>query len=198
MSLWDSFRSTLGVGIKKISGGSPYLSEEERQKEQQLTETIRSTIDGLNKEIDSSLQGRLAKAATKSTADFLLKYVAKPFNEKVYSPLMRTVSTGALLSDLDSPLYKKGQFEEGFQFKDIKLAYERSKKVSAFQALTKSDLVPIINPLSQVFLSKASSGKIDLETVNLWNDQSIKQNFVDNAVSRIICCLTLFNKVDIL
>jgi hypothetical protein len=184
MSLWDSFRSTLGVGIKKISGGSPYLNEEERQKEQQLTETIRGAIDGLNKEIDSSLQGRAAKAATKSTADFLLKYVAKPFNEKIYSPLMRTVSTGALLSDFSSPLYKKGEFEEGFQFKDIKSAYERSKKVSAFQALTKSDLVPMINPLSQVFLSTASSGKIDLETVNLWNDQSIKQNFVDNAVGR--------------
>ena len=184
MSLWDSFRTTLGVGIKKVTGGSPYLNEEERQKEEQLTTTIRNTIGSLNKEIESTAGGRLAKAATKSSADFLLKYVAKPFNDKIYSPTMRTVSTAGLLTDVNSPLYQKGQFEEGFQFKDIKKAYERSEKVSAFQALTKSDLVPIINPLSQVFLSKASRGKIDLETVNLWNDQSIKQNFVDNAVGR--------------
>jgi len=184
MSLWDSFRSTLGVGIKKVTGGGSYLNEEEQKREEELTSTIRGALDGINRELESSAPGRLAKAATKSSADFLLKYVAKPFNDKVYSPIMRTVSTTALLTDSKSPLYQKGQFEEGFQFSDITAAYNRSKKVSAFQALTKSNMLPIINPLSQVVLSTASRGKIDLETVDLWNDESIKKNFVDNAVGR--------------
>jgi len=180
MSLWDSFRTTLGVGLKNITGGGSYLNEEEQKREEELTTTIRNALDGINKKLESNAPGRVAKAASKATADFLLKGAVQ-FNEKIYSPLMRTVSTGALLTDSKSPLYQKGQFEEGFQFSDIKAAYERSEKVSAAQALTKSDLIPLINPLSKLVLS---TGKIDLNTVNLWSDESIKQNFVDNAVGR--------------
>jgi hypothetical protein len=184
MAWWDSFTSaisTAGAVGKKLTGGGSYLNEDERKREEEFTSTVRGALDGINKELESNEVGRLGKAATKVTADFLLKYVAKPFNDKIYSPLMRTVSTGALLTDTSSPLYQKGQFEEGFQFSDIKAAYARSEKVSAFQALTKSDLVPLINPISKLVLS---SGKINLDTVNLWSDESIKQNFVDNAVGR--------------
>ena len=181
MSLWDSFRTTLGVGIKKVSGGGSYLSEEEQKKEEELTTTIRGALDKVNKEIDSNPVGKIGKAAAKATADQLLK-AAVQFNEKIYSPLIsRPISTLGLLTDTNSPLYKKGQFEEGFQFTDVKAAYNRSEKVSAMQALTKSDLLPLINPVSQLVLS---SGKINLDTVNLWNDESIKKNFVDNAVGR--------------
>lgn len=191
MSWWDSFTSsiqnpfpTLGAVGKKLTGGGAYLSEEEKAKEEDFTARVRNSLDVVNKGLELDPTYKARKAALKSTADFLLKYVAVPFNEKVYSPLMRTVSTAALLTDPNSPLYKKGQFEEGFQFSDIVAARERSAKVSAFQALTKSDLAPLINPLSQAFLSTASRGKIDLETVNLWDDESVKKNFVDNAVGR--------------
>ena len=181
MSLWDSFRSTLGVGIKKVTGGGSYLNEEEQKKEEELTSTIRSALDNVNKGIEQIPGNKIAKAATKSTADLLLK-AAVQFNNKIYSPLIsRPISTLGLVTDLDSPLYKKGQYEEGFQFSDISAAYNRSKKVSAMQALTKSSLIPLINPVSQLVLS---TGKIDLKTVDLWNDESIKQNFVDNAVGR--------------
>jgi hypothetical protein len=181
MSLWDSFRSTLGVGIKKVTGGGSYLNPEEQKKEEELTSTIRNALNDVNKSIESTAPGRVAKAATKSSADFLLK-AAIQFNNKIYSPLIsRPISTLGLVTDLDSPLYKKGQYEEGFQFSDITAAYNRSKKVSAMQALTKSSLIPLINPVSQLVLS---TGKIDLKTVDLWNDESIKQNFVDNAVGR--------------
>ena len=181
MSSWNSFLSTTGSVLKKLTGGGSYLSEDEQKREEAFTANVRNALDSVNKSIESTAPGRVAKAASKATADFLLKGAVQ-FNEKVYSPLIsRPISTLALLTDSKSPLYKKGQFEEGFQFEDIKRAYNRSEKVSAMQALTKSDLLPIINPLSQLVLS---SGKIDLNTVNLWNDESIKSNFVDNAVGR--------------
>ena len=85
-----------------------------------------------------------------------------------------SVSTAALLTDTTSPLYKKGQFEEGFQFSDSKSAWNRSAKVSTMQALTKSTLIPLVNPLSQAVLS---TGKINLDEVNLWSDESIQKNF---------------------
>lgn len=181
MSLLNSFLSTFGAVGKKITGGGSYLNADEQKREEEFTTNVRNALDSVNKSIESTAPGRIAKAATKSTADFLLK-AAVQFNNKIYSPLIsRPISTLALLTDSQSPLYQKGQFEEGFQFEDIKRAYNRSEKVSAMQALTKSDLLPLINPLSQLVLS---TGKIDLKTVNLWNDQSIKQNFVDNAVGR--------------
>jgi hypothetical protein len=181
MSSWNSFLSTTGSVLKKWTGGGSYLNEDEQKREEAFTANVRNALDGINKELESNAPGRLTKAIGKSTADFLLKGAVK-FNEKVYSPFIsRPISTLALLTDSTSPLYKKGQFEEGFQFEDIKRAYNRSEKVSAMQALTKSDLLPLINPLSQLVLS---SGKIDLKTVDLWNDESIKSNFVDNAVGR--------------
>ena len=188
MSWWDSFTSaisTAGAVGKKFTGGELYLNEEEQKREEAFTANVRGALDAVNKNIlESNPVGRLGKATTKVTADLLLKYVAKPFIENVYSPLMRTVSTGALLTDSKSPLYQKGQFEEGFQFSDIKAAYERSEKVSAAQALTKSNLIPLLNPMSTFILSKGSKGKINLNTVNLWSDESIKENFVENAVGR--------------
>ena len=187
MSWWDSFtssissaKSTAGAVAKNLTGGGSYLNEDEQKREEAFTANLRNALNDINQKLESNAPGRVAKAITKTTADILLKGAVQ-FNDKIYSPLMRTVSTAALLTDSKSPLYQKGQFEEGFQFSDIKAAYNRSEKVSAMQALTKSDLVPLINPLSKLVLS---SGKINLDTVNLWSDESIKQNFVDNAVGR--------------
>ena len=177
MALFNSFLSTLGTGLKTITGGGDYLSKEERKKQEELNATIKNAIATTDK-ITSNIPGnKIAKEAVKVTGDFLLG-TAKKFNDKVYSPLMRTVSTAGLLTDKNSPLYQKGQYEEGFQFTDIKAAYDRSAKVTAFQALTKSSLVPLV---PQAVLSY---GKINLDDVNLWNDESVKKNFVDNAVGR--------------
>jgi hypothetical protein len=188
MSWWDDFtssissaKSTAGAVVKNLTGGGSYLNEDEQKREEAFNTTVRNAIGSINKEIESTAPGRLAKAATKATADFLLKGAVQ-FNDKFYSPFVtRPISTLALLTDSKSPLYQKGEFEEGFQFSDIKAAYNRSKKVTAMQALTKSELVPLLNPMSKLILS---SGDINLDTVNLWNDESIKKNFVDNAVGR--------------
>ena len=181
MSAFNSFLSTLGAVGKKLTGGGAYLNEDEQKREEAFTTNVRNALDDVNRTIESTAPGRLAKAATKASADILLK-VATGFNDKVYSPLIsRPISTLGLLTDISSPLYKKGEFEEGFQFSDIKAAYNRSEKVSAMQALTKSNLIPFINPISAAVLS---TGKIDIDKVNLWNDESIRKNFVDNAVGR--------------
>ena len=149
MSSWNSFLSTTGSVLKKLTGGGSYLNEDEQKREEAFTTNVRNALDSVNKEIESTAPGRVAKAAAKSTADFLLK-AAVQFNDKIYSPLIsRPISTLGLVTDLNSPLYKKGQFEEGFQFSDIKAAYNRSEKVSAMQALTKSTLIPIINATNE-------------------------------------------------
>lgn len=184
MGLWDTFTSGIGSVAKRLTGGGSYLSAEEQQKEQALHNLVKDGLANIDKELSGTpLVGSVfgaGKKVTKGTADVLLKGAIK-LNQEVLSPyIFRPISTAALLTDFDSPLYKKGEYEAGFQFSDIKAAYERSAKVSAFQALTKSDLTPI-QPLSAMILS---SGKIDLNKVDLWNDESIKKNYVDNAVGR--------------
>ncbi len=179
MGLWNSFTSAIsGVPAfgKRITGGGAYLSDDELEKEKALQNKIQDALAG----IDAVPLGKATKAATKSAADFLLGAAVK-LNNNVISPyITRPAATLGLLTDLASPLYKKGKYEEGFQFGDIKAAYNRSAKVSTFQALTKSDLTPI-SGISALVLP---AGGIDMNKVDLWNDESIKQNFVDNAVGR--------------
>jgi len=180
MSWWSSFTSTFGAPLKTITGGGKFLNDEEKQKQEQFNATLKSAISNIDKEIESTSIGKIAKIATKSTADFLLKGAVK-LNNNIISPyITRPASTLALVTDEESPLYKKGQYEEGFQFSDIKAAYNRSAKVSVFQALTKSELTPISSIASLVL----PSGGIDMNKVDLWNDESIKENFNDNAVGR--------------
>lgn len=180
MSLWNSFTNAIsGVPAfgKRITGGGAGLSEEELAKEQALHDTVQNALNSpaLNNPI-----GKAAKAATKSAGDLLLGAAVR-LNNNVLSPYVtRPVSTLGLLTDKSSPLYQKGTYEEGFQFSDIKAAYDRSAKVSTFQALTKSNLTPI-SALSSVVLK---SGGIDMKKIDLWNDESIKQNFVDNNIGR--------------
>lgn len=183
MALWDSFTSVingLGPAFKRLTGGGSYLSPEEQQKEQALHNIVKDGLQNIDNVGNHLITYKAAKKAIKGVGDKLLQG-AVALNQEVLSPyIFRPVSTVALLTDSNSPLYKKGQYEQGFQFSDIKAAYNRSASVSAFQALTKSDITPI-SGLAQMILP---AGKIDLNKVDLWNDESIKQNFVDNAVGR--------------
>jgi hypothetical protein len=183
MSAWNTFTTAIS-GLpafgKRATGGAQGLSDEELRKEAALRDTVKNALAGVDAELDSNPLTRAAKNATKQSADLLLR-AAVNLNNKVISPyITRPAATLGLLTDIDSPLYKKGKYEEGFQFKDIKDAYARSAKVSTFQALTKSELTPIAM-LSSAILP---SGGIDMNKVDLWNDESIKENFVDNTVGR--------------
>lgn len=183
MASWTDFVSSLsgaGAFAKRLSGGGAFLSQEELAKEKVLTETIKGKLAEVDSVLDSNPVTKAAKAKTKQVGDILLAGAIK-LNNNVISPyITRPAATLGLLADTNSPLYKKDKYEQGFQFEDIKSAYDRSKKVSTFQALTKSNLVPL-DKLADVVLS---TGEIDINKVDLWNDESIKQNYVDNAVGR--------------
>jgi hypothetical protein len=184
VAIWDAISnvwSTAGAVGKKVTGGGSFLNKDEEEKAKVLYSNVQNALKDIDEKLSNAPGFGLLKKAGKGTGDILLT-IAKEANDKVFSPLVfRPISTLALLTDLNSPLYKKGQYEEGFQFSDIQSAYNRSEKVSAFQALTKSDLIPGFSLLSEVILS---TGDIDINKVNLWNDESIKENYADNAVGR--------------
>ena len=187
MSWWDSFTSaisTAGAVGKNITGGGDYLNEDEKKRKDEFNTTVKNALSDVDKTLDINPLYKYQKAALKSSADFLLKYVAVPFVEKIYSPLVRSIGTVGILADTSesNQLYKKGQFEEGFQFSDIRAAWNRSEKVTAMQALSKSIMmVPIVGSYATMGLEKAG---IDLYEVDLWSDESLKENFTDNAVGR--------------
>lgn len=184
MAWWNDFLDSvvaIPTALKRATGGGEFLSEEERKKEQVLYDTVKGALANTDAALSNVPGFGLAKKATKGVADKLLQGAVALNNEVISPYIFRPISTVALLNDPESPLYKKGEYEEGFQFSDIKAAYDRSAKVSQFQALIKSDLVPGLTPLSKAVLS---TNKIDLDEVDLWNDESIKKNFVDNAVGR--------------
>ena len=192
MGLWNSFTGGIssvvggaGAQLKTFTGGSQYLSEDEKIKQEALQNTVKGALANIGNAVEATpIAGDVLNAAKKPAkwAGDLLLQGAVALNNKVLSPyVFRPLSTAALLTDTTSPLYKKGQYEEGFQFSDIKAAYNRSAKVSTMQALTKSDLIPLVKPLSAIVLS---TGDIDIDDVDLWNDKSIEKNYVDNAVGR--------------
>ena len=134
------------------------------------------------KEIKENLQYEAFKTARSN--DILLK-LSTALEEKVISPaITRPIGTVGLLTDPTSPLYQPGEFESGFQLTDIKRAYKRTEKVSAYQALTKSALMrldPLHDKLQDLVFN---IGEIAEDEVNLWDDQNIQKNYVDNAVGR--------------
>jgi hypothetical protein len=183
MAWWKDFATSIAAvptALKRLTGGGSYLSEEELVKEQTLHNTVKDALADIDSKLSNVPGFGVTKKITKGVGDKLLQGAVK-LNQEVLSPyIFRPISTAALLTDFQSPLYKKGEYEEGFQFDDIKAAYNRSAKVSAMQALTMSDLTPI-SGISAVVLPM---GGIDVNKIDLWNDESIKQNYVDNAVGR--------------
>jgi hypothetical protein len=108
-------------------------------------------------------------------------YVAQKADEYVFSPIIaRPLGAAFLLSDPTSALYKRDEFQKGFQFSDIIDAYNRTEQVSVGIASLKSP----INPLSAYQALALGFGGIDLEGVDLWNDEDIQKNFTDNVVGK--------------
>ncbi len=182
MAFWSDFTNSISKRVinptKNFLTGlatgtlEPITPKANPETEGQLRATLQNLLRGLE---DKTISG------AERTTDLLLT-TAVNLNNKVISPYMtRPISTLGLLTDFNSPLYKKDQYEQGFQFSDIKAAYDRSAKVSMGQAFTKSDLLPFAKPVSQTVLS---IGGINLDDVDLWDDESIKKNFVDNTVGK--------------
>ena len=185
MSLWSNFTDAISSKVvRPVKSFGKDL----------LTGNLEPIIDAPSAETAQSFKGKLQTGlrslneygikGTEKSADLLLKG-AIALNNKVISPyLTRPISTLGLLTDINSPLYKKGQFEAGFQFKDISRAYDRSAQVSLGQALTKSVFT---QPVSAAVLS---FGKISLDDIDLWNDENIRRNFSENTVGKYYTGLT--------
>ena len=105
----------------------------------------------------------------------------------VFSPLIaRPISTAFLLTDPKSKLYKSDELGLGFQFSDIRDAYNRSADVSLGQSFLKTE-IPFLSGfagIERASLEKYSN--IDMDKVDLWNDEDIQANFRDNILGKYI------------
>jgi hypothetical protein len=139
-------------------------------------------VEGLNDRAAQAVKENLKYSAKQqATSNDLVLQAGVKLHDNVISPyITRPISTLGLVTDASSPLYQPGQFEEGFQLKDIKEAYNRSAEVSLGQAFTKSDLTPISLLADVAF----NAGGIDLDTVDLWDDDDIQRAYVDNTVGK--------------
>ena len=184
MSWWSDFTKSISNIV------SPVKNFGEGLVSGTLEPITAAPTPGTEKELKGRLQGALRglesaaiNSAERST-DILLK-TAVNLNNKIISPyITRPMSTLALLSDVNSPLYKKGEFEEGFQITDIKRAYDRSKNVSTAQALTKSSLVNVTPLLGNANRAWLAVGGITTDEIDLWDDENIQKNFSDNIVGK--------------
>jgi hypothetical protein len=139
-------------------------------------------------DINAILKDGMDEYAAQTAAEAAIPFdpllqVAAVAEEKVFSPLVkRPISTAALLTDPESPLFEDDAYGKGFQLSDVQTAYDRSKEVSLGVALTKSYLNPFhVTGISDAILE---DGGIDIDRVNLWDDQDIQANFVDNTTGR--------------
>lgn len=121
--------------------------------------------------------------AVAKSGDAML-YVAKEANAKIISPVLRAVSTAAIVADPNSDLYKAGQYKKGFQLQDIVSAWDRSKNVSQMDALasnsffTSSALGGAVQMLSDKFNGP------NFSKVNVFSDKSIQQSYHDNIFGK--------------
>jgi hypothetical protein len=139
-----------------------------------------SAQQAIKEQLKYSIKGQAA------SNDLVLKAGVKLHDEVISPYITRPVSTLALITDVDSPLYAAQEFEKGFQVSDLKRAYNRSDKVSLGQALTKSDLNPIKEVSNVVF----SMGNIDLDNIDLFDDNDVQAAFVDNTVGKYFTGVT--------
>ena len=127
------------------------------------------------KEQDKFIQGSIAGL------DPVLR-VAEKAEKYVFSPIARGISTANLLQDPYSPLYNDEKYGKGIQLSDIRDAWNRSADVSLGQSMLK-------NPGNLIGVAESAIldvNGMDMSEVNLWNDESIQENFVDNPLGSFI------------
>ena len=199
MSLWNDFLNNIAKPVgSAILGGAKTAGEFVIGGIASPAQAIVPTItqaginigtsrmlseSGLSAAAQQGIKENLAFEVNKQavSSDLMLK-AAVAANEKVISPFItRPISTYGLVTDVNSPLYAPGKYEKGFQLNDIARAYKRSEDVSAFVALTQSDLNPLLKSVSNTVFK---AGGIEVDKIDLWDDQNVKKNFSENIVGR--------------
>jgi hypothetical protein len=208
MSLWNDFLDTtksLGKGLGAFTGSllSPVLQAGASIGAGTIAKSRPEIAAAANLASEAGIKQSMKNAGILSQDQSIMKpvdpimNVAQKAEEYVFSPIVaRPISTAFLLADPNSPLYETEKFRKGFQPQDIVDAYSRtgdkyetingqkvlvSKGVSLGVSLTKAQMIPVLPSLQAGILGL---GGIDLDEVDLWNDQDVKENFQDNVVGK--------------
>lgn len=152
------------------------------------TKVGQQITQGTSTNLNDLLKDGMGQYAAQTAAEAAIPFdpmlqAAVALEEKVFSPVVkRPISTVALLTDPESPLFRDDAYGKGIQLDDIQTAYNRSKDVSLGVALTKSYLNPFhVSGISDAILE---DGGIDIDRVNLWDDEDIQKNFAENTTGR--------------
>lgn len=196
MSFWTTFTNDLkgiGTGLGKalgavggnlvnpISGRTNALTQFGIEK--YATPIIQAQAPGVTAAAQESMVGVLTDSSTKRVQQYdPLLQAANLAEKKVFNPAKRGLDTAFLLTDPSSPLYDNGVYGKGLQASDLQAAYDRTKDVSLGVSVTKSWLNPFhVTGIGDAILS---TGNIDIDKVNLWDDKDVEKNFVQNPVGR--------------
>lgn len=181
MSLFDGFVNTIKDILGGVVGGVAQGGADIAAS-QAAGPTAQGAVQGLQAATQHALSTSGIKPTAQASTDVLLK-VSEPVNKVISTVVNRPVATVGLLTDPNSPLYTDSQYGTGFQFSDIAKAYDRSAKVSPFQAATKSSIFQdsVFGHLADNLLKE---GQVNLQKVNLWDDKDIQKNFVDNPAGK--------------
>jgi hypothetical protein len=184
-----------GYVVDKLSDAKGAVADYYYDQKNDKTPTDLTSIKGITSAAQKAISVNVLEDVKKGvdvaqkTGDILLR-LAVAAEEKVISPaITRPISTLGLVTDVSSPLYAPGKYEQGFQLADIRRAYNRSEEISLGVSLTQSDLIPGFKGFSDKVLN---AGGIDIANINLWDDQNVQKNFSDNVVGRYFTGLTDF------
>jgi len=193
MSLWNDFLDTtksVAKGLGAFTGSllSPVLQAGASLGAATYSKSRPEIAAAANLATEAGIKQSMKDAGILSQDQSIMKpvdpimNVAQKAEEYVFSPIVaRPISTAFLLADPNSPLYETEKFRKGFQPQDIVDAYNRTEKVSLGVSLTKAQMIPVLPSLQAGILGL---GGIDLNEVDLWNDQDVKENFQDNVVGK--------------
>lgn len=193
MSLWNDFLDTtksLAKGLGSFTGSllAPVIQAGASIGAGSVAKTRPELAAAANLASEAGIKQSMKDAGILSADQSIMKpvdpimNVAQRAEEFVFSPIVaRPISTAFLLADPNSPLYELEKFRKGFQPQDIVDAYNRTEKVSLGVSLTKAQMIPILPSIQAGILGL---GGIDLDEVDLWNDQDVKENFQDNVVGK--------------
>ena len=181
MSLFDGFVNTIkdvvgGVLGGVVQGGAGIASTQAAGPQAQ------AAVPALQAATQHALATSGVKPVGQASTDLLLK-ASEPVNKVISTVVNRPVATVGLLTDPSSPLYTSEQYGQGFQFSDIAKAYDRSEKVSPFQAMTKSSIFQD-SPFGMLSDRLLKEGGVNLQKVNLWDNKDIEKNFVQNPAGK--------------
>jgi hypothetical protein len=193
MSLWNDFldaTKTFGKGLGSFTGSlfAPVLQAGASIGAGSISKSRPELAAVANLASEAGIKQSMKDAGILSQDQSIMKpldpimNVAQKAEQYVFSPIVaRPISTAFLLADPNSPLYETEKFRKGFQPQDIVDAYNRTEKVSLGVSLTKAQMIPIVPSIQAGILGL---GGIDLDEVDLWNDQDVKENFQDNVVGK--------------